>query len=62
MIDFPIHAPLNDAQKKQLGSILGTLTSEQTAWVSGFLAGLQGGGVAAAPVAERKLTVLYGTE
>lgn len=58
-MEFPTHAPLNDAQKQQLGSILGTLSPEQTAWVSGFLAGLQGG---AAPAADRKLTVLYGTE
>ncbi len=62
MIEFPIHAPLDDAQKQQLGSILGTLTSEQTAWVSGFLAGLQGSGAAVASAAERKLTILYGTE
>lgn len=58
---FPTHAPLNDAQKQQLGSVLGSLTPEQTAWVSGFLAGLQGG-AASAPAADRKLTVLYGTE
>lgn len=62
-MEFPTHAPLNDAQKQQLGAVLSTLNPEQTSWVSGFLAGLQGaGGVAAAPVSDRKLTVLYGTE
>lgn len=62
MIVFPSHAPLDDAQKQQLGSILGTLNPEQISWISGFLAGLQGVGSPAASAAERKLTVIYGTE
>lgn len=61
MIEFPTHAPLSDAQKQQLGSVLGNLDPQQTAWVSGFLAGVQAG-VVTTPVSARKLTVLYGTE
>ena len=61
MIEFPTHAPLSDAQKQQLGSVLGNLDPQQTAWVSGFLAGVQAG-VVSAPVSDRKLTILYGTE
>ena len=63
MIKFPTHAPLDDAQKSQLGLALSTLNPQQTAWVSGFLAGSQGVASAASVVAsDRKLTVLYGTE
>ena len=65
MIEFPTHAPLSDAQKQQLGSVLGNLDPHQTAWVSGFLAGVQTvaqSGAVAPPVSDRKLTVLYGTE
>lgn len=60
MIEFPAHAPLDAAQRQKLGEVLASLTPEQVAWVSGFLAGMQGGAVA--PVADRRLTVLYGTE
>jgi len=63
MIKFPTNAPLDDAQKSQLGLALSTLNPQQTAWVSGFLAGSQGVASAASVVAsDRKLTVLYGTE
>ena len=66
MIEFPAHAPFDDAQKQQLSAVLASLNTEQLAWVSGFLAGQQGSGTSAitsgTPVSDRKLTVLYGTE
>jgi sulfite reductase (NADPH) flavoprotein alpha-component len=66
MIEFPAHAPFDDAQKQQLATILGSLSTEQLAWVSGFLAGQQGSGSSAintgTRASDRKLTVLYGTE
>ncbi|NWK57363.1 assimilatory sulfite reductase (NADPH) flavoprotein subunit [Verrucomicrobiaceae bacterium N1E253] len=69
MIEFPIHAPLDEVQKQQLGVALATLSPEQVAWVSGYMAGLQASPQAAtaltapvAPAADRLLTVLYGTE
>ena len=39
MIHFPDYAPLGDDQKKQLSLSLGSLSPEQLAWVSGFIAG-----------------------
>lgn len=60
-MELPTHAPFDAAQKDQLSRILASLTAEQTAWLSGYLAGVHGS-AAASPVVERKLTVLYGTE
>lgn len=62
MIEFPSHSPLNDAQKQQLSGILSTLDPRQVAWLSGFLAGSPDGSAVSATPAERKLTVLFGTE
>ena len=70
MINFPDFAPLDDAQKKQLGAALGSLRPEQLAWVSGFIAGSNAGSNTgeltsselSAPVTGPELTVLYGTE
>ena len=57
MIDIPNDAPLDDAQRKQLGVALGALSEEQLAWVGSFVSG-QG----ASSKSEQSLTVLYGTE
>lgn len=65
MIVFPPHTPLDKTQKLQFGNLLDSLNSQQIAWVSGFLAGVQGEGTqvaSSALSAQRKLTVLYGTE
>ncbi|MBT8035980.1 MAG: assimilatory sulfite reductase (NADPH) flavoprotein subunit [Verrucomicrobiae bacterium] len=63
MIKFPDYAPLDDAQKSQLAALVGAMDDRQITWVSGFLAGCQGGASAApAAATDRKLTVLYGTE
>lgn len=66
MNHFPDHAPLDEAQKAQLASALAPLTSEQIAWISGYLAGSSPGKPAAygavAAATQSPLTVLYGTE
>ena len=71
MIHFPDYAPLGDDQKKQLSLSLGSLSPEQLAWVSGFIAGSGNANqVISADVsstgsvstASQPITVLYGTE
>ena len=58
---IPSHAPFDPTQSTILSALLPTLSAEQKAWLSGFLAASQCG---AAPVAaaSKNLTVLYGTE
>ena len=63
MIKFPSHSPLTLEQQNQLSGVVSSLNPQQTAWLGGFLSGLQSdvsGG--AQPTASKKLTVLYGTE
>jgi len=60
MINFPAHSPLDPAQQSQLSGLIGSMNPQQVAWLGGYLSALQTGG--SAPAAERKLTVLYGTE
>ena len=68
MIHFPDHAPLNDEQKNQLATSLGSLNPDQLFWVSGFLAGSGTGSAqvsaasSGAGAVSQKLTILYGTE
>ena len=71
MIHFPDYAPLGDDQKKQLSLSLGSLSPEQLAWVSGFIAGsgnanqvipVDAGSTGAVNSASQSITVLYGTE
>ena len=68
MIHFPDHAPLNDEQKKQLATSLGSLNPDQLFWISGFLAGSGTGSAqvsaasSGAGAVSQKLTILYGTE
>jgi sulfite reductase (NADPH) flavoprotein alpha-component len=65
MISFPDNAPLGDDQKKQLSSVIAGLSSEQRAWVSGYLAGSNSQAQEKAPAttsASQPVTVLYGTE
>jgi sulfite reductase (NADPH) flavoprotein alpha-component len=65
MISFPDNAPLGDEQKKLLSSVLASLSAEQLAWVSGYLAGVnsQAQENASATIsASQPVTVLYGTE
>ncbi len=68
MIEIPTFAPLDDAQKNHLSGLLSTVSAEQVAWISGFLAGAQNGALGsaatltAAATAPRKITILYGTE
>lgn len=61
----PGTSPLTEAQLQQLDRLVQTLSPQQAAWVSGYLAGLQqaGSGVAdAAAASAPTLTVLYGSE
>ena len=65
MIPFPDNAPLGDDQKKQLSASLASLSPEQRAWVSGYLAGSGSQAEQSIPVANsvsQPVTVLYGTE
>lgn len=68
MILFPDNAPLGDDQKKQLSSALASLSPEQQAWVSGYLAGAnrdasdRAMAAAASSASSQSVTVLYGTE
>ena len=59
---IPSHAPFDPNQRTIIGALISTLTPEQKAWLSGFLAASQGGAVAAPAAASKPLTVLYGTE
>ena len=59
---IPSHAPFDPNQRTIIGALVSTLTPEQKAWLSGFLAASQGGAVAAPAAASKPLTVLYGTE
>lgn len=61
MINFPAHSPLSPEQQSQLSGVVSSFNPQQIAWLGGFLSGLHSNTVAA-PVADRKLTVLYGTE
>lgn len=58
-------SPLDDQQLVDLQRVLTDLSSEQVAWVSGYLAGL-GGGPAPAAASQtampRRLTILYGSQ
>jgi sulfite reductase (NADPH) flavoprotein alpha-component len=58
-------SPLDDQQLVDLQRVLTDLSSEQVAWVSGYLAGL-GGGLAPAAASQtampRRLTILYGSQ
>jgi len=60
MITFPAQSPLTSEQQNQLSGAIAAMNSEQIAWLGGFLSGLQSG--VSTPVADKKLTVLYGTE
>ena len=60
---IPSHAPFDPNQRTIISALVSTLTPEQKAWLSGYLAASQGGAVAASAAAASKLlTVLYGTE
>ena len=59
---IPSHAPFDPNQRSIISALIPTLTPEQKAWLSGFLAASQGGAVAAPAAASKPLTVLYGTE
>ncbi|PQJ29672.1 assimilatory sulfite reductase (NADPH) flavoprotein subunit [Rubritalea profundi] len=59
---IPSHAPFDPNQRTIISALIPTLTPEQKAWLSGFLAASQGGAVAAPAAASKPLTVLYGTE
>ena len=61
MVNFPEHAPFDDAQKQKIEDLASTLTPEQTTWLSGYFAGTSMT-VATAPVSQRSINVLYGTE
>lgn len=61
MINFPAHSPLDASQQSQLSGLLGSMNPTQLAWLGGYLSALQPGS-SMAPAADRKLTVLYGTE
>lgn len=56
---IPQHAPFDSQQRGLLSSLLPTLSAEQKAWLSGFLASAP---AVATSVAAKKLAVLYGTE
>ena len=65
MIPFPDNAPLGDDQKKQLSSAFASLSPEQRAWVSGYLAGSGSQAQEVSSVVNsvsQPVTVLYGTE
>lgn len=63
MVDLPQHAPLDDAQRQKLRDLAAGLTPAQAAWLSGYFAGVSGGaGAAPAAAAQKKVTVIYGTE
>ncbi len=63
MIKFPPHSPLSSEQQSQLSVAVSSMDSQQLAWLGGFLSGLQSDASGGAePIADRKLTVLYGTE
>lgn len=65
-------SPLSDDQQRQLNQVLGTLNTQQLAWVSGYLYGLSqsAGQTASLPVAAPtagaapvgSLTILYGSQ
>ena len=59
---IPSHAPFDPNQRTAINALLPTLTPEQKAWLSGFLAASHGGAVAAPVAASKPLTILYGTE
>ena len=61
MVNFPEHAPFDDAQRQKMEDLASTLTPEQTTWLSGYFAGTSMTG-ATAPVSQRSINVLYGTE
>ncbi|MCS3903212.1 sulfite reductase (NADPH) flavoprotein alpha-component [Methylohalomonas lacus] len=61
----PGTSPLTAEQLQQLNHLVQTLSPQQAAWVSGYLAGLQQSGSGAADTAAANaptLTVLYGSE
>ena len=69
--DMPDTAPFSPEQKTSLRALLPTLSTDQTAWLSGYLAGLGAGtatvkSVQAVPEATSKavkpLTILFGSE
>ena len=62
MIKLPEHAPYTDLERESLESLLSGLTGEQRQWLGAFLAGVSMAEGAAAPVAARSLTILYGSE
>lgn len=62
-----LNSPLRPEQQQLANQLASGLERDQALWLSGFFAGLGGTAGAAsapasAPVAKRKLTVLYGTE
>ena len=65
---LPAGAPFGADQISALNSVFSTVTAEQRAWLSGFLAGLQAANApaqstpAAPPKARAPLTILFGTE
>ncbi len=60
---LPEHAPFSSDQRRAVEIALAGLDAAQRFWLAGFLsAGGAPAGVAAAPAAATKLTVLYGTE
>lgn len=69
--DMPETAPFGPEQKAALKALLPTLSTGQTAWLSGYLAGLGAGAAApepggavieSAPGSAKSLTILYGSE
>jgi sulfite reductase (NADPH) flavoprotein alpha-component len=58
---LPDHAPFNSAQRQALDTLLASLDSMQSSWLSGYLVAAPDV-TAQAPAAVGKLTILYGTE
>ncbi|WP_106477242.1 assimilatory sulfite reductase (NADPH) flavoprotein subunit [Phytohalomonas tamaricis] len=64
------NSPLNADQARQLNEALATLNANQMTWLSGYLAGMNASGAAAAPstpvetssTAVTEITVLYGSQ
>jgi len=60
---LPDHAPFDAKQRESIAATLQSLSPQQTAWLSGFLAGNVDPSATAAPVANRiPLTIVYGSE
>ncbi|MGO9111997.1 MAG: sulfite reductase flavoprotein subunit alpha [Thermoguttaceae bacterium] len=58
---FPVdNSPFNQQQAEVLNQLLATATHEQLIWLSGYLAGMRGGGTTT--TIERDVTILFGSQ